>query len=433
MRDADTRAGWPRHRGGMRASQTRCALALALVLAAAGCAGNATLEPSLSASRADATPTPTPALPSPTAPPEVLEWQPAVVEDAPAGWEFTRVKAVPNGFIAVAVANSGRTTALWSSADGLRWSRLTAEDAPAAGILDVASTALMGSLPALTAVGSSPQRAAMTWTSNDGRVWAPAAFPEPAASLRWIAASPNVILAGGSIGSDGAIWWSTDAVSWNRARLPSAKGYFTPGAQDGSPAMVRGANLSWSGPGKDGWTAFGDVPPPPDGAGFPVSVIWSSFDGRSWTRLPDRHGPRSESIFDVWAREEGRYVAAGTADWHPVAWWSEDFGETWQPYDVPAGLGEIDEIVPSESGVIGLGIVAAAAVLQEPLAAVVWNLGGSDPTRQDLSDAVAGLPSSLAPSVDGAYVVVGRAWPDETGSWDAPYEPGAWVWTPTLH
>jgi hypothetical protein len=38
--------------------------------------------------------------------------------------------------------------------------------------------------------------------------------------------------------------------------------------------------------------------------------VWTSVDGRTWTRPPDSSGPDSESLWDV-AAVGGRFVAAG--------------------------------------------------------------------------------------------------------------------------
>jgi hypothetical protein len=136
---------------------------------------------------------------------------------------------------------------------------------------------------------------ATTWTSADGLVWK-ATDLDPALELgegRWttgpdlglfdVAFGPGGFVALGYAVIDGrpavAIWRSDDGLGWVRIALP-----------DDVFASGRPAALVAGGPGYVIVGAWLDLGSPAASAALPRAAIWTSIDGRTWSRVPDQRG-----------------------------------------------------------------------------------------------------------------------------------------------
>jgi hypothetical protein len=119
------------------------------------------------------------------------------------------------------------------------------------------------------AVGYGPAGGRTWWSTDGGRSWYEAQYPEPSlrfARLQAVAASPDVIVAVGTVGGAGetrpGLWTSRDGVSWTAGALSSeeATGYVT--------------GVTWTG------TVFVAIG---RGGSDDDAAIWRSPDGRTWT------------------------------------------------------------------------------------------------------------------------------------------------------
>ena len=158
------------------------------------------------------------------------------------------------------------------------------------------------------------------WTSDDGRSWEKVLDVSGVGWLQDVAAGPDGFVAiGADLTGAGGIWYSTDGRAWQ----PAA------GIADaGSSAELNVSSIAAT---RSGYVAVGgdgvcDVEPCPDGR----AVIWTSPDGRSWSRLQrdDRFevaDPRTAANHSgAWATSavawDSHFVVAGAYDASPVIW-----------------------------------------------------------------------------------------------------------------
>ncbi|MFH1331223.1 MAG: hypothetical protein ABIJ48_11295 [Actinomycetota bacterium] len=165
----------------------------------------------------------------------------------------------------------------------------------------------------IVAVGSADDAPAV-WESTDGIGWsrlpAPVARPGLSAALESVVSNDGIFLAGG-YESGAAIWWSADLSVWQTAATPAAERGDINGIWQG-PGQLMAYGFSnadtpviWGS--SDGliWSDTAVAQPPgllrfagvADFAGQIVLIrvdpvsgapsVWTSSDGRDWTRLPD--------------------------------------------------------------------------------------------------------------------------------------------------
>jgi hypothetical protein len=173
-------------------------------------------------------------------------------------------------------------TALWSSSDGLAWSRVDLQKAfGEADVEDVSGGPKGYMAVGTTSDSGSPVPA--VWLSADGRTWHPVSLSADTFKDAYLARATVLgggFLAAGRIGSltgwgsgffpstTPAVWWSADGTSWSRVTLtevdaaPQAEAAVTKIATGKLVAHV----VSW------------DCACPPEGD----SQAWTSTDGRAW-------------------------------------------------------------------------------------------------------------------------------------------------------
>jgi hypothetical protein len=191
----------------------------------------------------------------------------------------------PAGLVAVGSRVHGtdgsESGVAWASPDGIAWRRVAATDRP------------------LLAVASDAAR----YVAVQGSAIASAGDGGPSAS-----ASPTAAVTSGIVSS-------ADGAAWEGASIDLGPG----GRIDGVVALGSGGFLAWGvAPGAGG----GDgASPVPVGVDSLVPAVWSSADGRSWTREPDLPGAAS-GLTQVRRLGSGtQAVAAGRDDaGAPAAW-----------------------------------------------------------------------------------------------------------------
>lgn len=222
---------------------------------------------------------------------------------------------------------------------------------------------------------------AVVWTSTDGHAWQRAPASDATDIGTWItmsgpengmfdvaAGSPGVVAIGYSArpAFDSAVWFSPDGTSWERLAAPLG----TAGR-----AVLRPQAVAWTG---DRFVIVGEdrTGGPTDATDFATAraraAVWTSTDGRSWSRVEDgaaldvggfidtSEDPGSGGMADVVAGPDGLIAVGSTcttspAGCRPAAWTSTD-GSTWQRASLPADItGWLGSIAVSRNGYVAVG------------------------------------------------------------------------------
>lgn len=281
------------------------------------------------------------------------------------------------GFVAVGttggVEELERDAAVWICEDGISWSRVPNDAPPLGGPTAQEMESVTVGGPGLVAVGLeweyplSP--VAVVWTSEDGMSWSRVTHNEAAfegARMDDVTAGGPGLVAVGGTGLDAAVWTSTDGVAWTRVRLSPEATLWpdTDGAMKGVAA------------GGPGLVAVGFAGRDPEGTN---AAVWTSPDGLTWSRIPhDERVFAHATMSDVTAGGPG-LVAVGAAGHSPAVWTSAD-GYAWTrvpPETAIFGSDGIDERSMNAITSIGTQLVAVGGagdkhVLPPTPASFVW-------------------------------------------------------------
>ncbi|MBU1493114.1 MAG: hypothetical protein KJ956_04025 [Actinobacteria bacterium] len=214
------------------------------------------------------------------------------------------------GFVAVGAdgMNGGDwNAAVWTSADGLIWTRVPHDEQAFGGPRDQTAQGVAAVSDGLVAVGSAydpgtARTIAAVWVSDDGLTWeripgggqseGPSPFNEDLTGV--VAAGPGLVAFGyeeSNSDLNATVWVSVDGHDWTRIDDPEVLG--GPGDQRINSVAAVGSVLVAVG--SDG----------PNSADSDAAV-WVSEDGLTWTRVPD-----DESVLGVPGAQ-----ARGVAAWH---------------------------------------------------------------------------------------------------------------------
>ncbi len=290
------------------------------------------------------------------------------------------------------------------------------------------------------------------WRSDDGKSWARVGDPDGAwgrfaeqpegrsgllsASMWSIAEHDGIVVIGGdyrsrdlaATSSAGAVWSTTDGVTWTSSLLPSDS--------DGSIVQaIVGTD--------DGFLAFvseygARAAEPPSMWQSQDGVVWQPIDASGLTR-----GTVITAMAPLGSGPDQRIVAVGsdgTLSPVPAAWYSDDRGNTWTRASVdnpsdwirPAesrGMlfdqryGRLVDLRPGPDGLVAVGDRTSAAATATPSRAVVtWHSDDGVDWTERIVDAVDGrewnLPQ-LAVGPEGFVVTAYAAGGDENegASW----------------
>jgi hypothetical protein len=171
--------------------------------------------------------------------------------------------------------NGGLVAAVWTSVDGITWSRVPHDEAVFGRVdyeSDLGTTQSMISVtaggPGLVAVGTGGRGGAPVWTSVDGVTWSRA--PDNGEVFdgwfmsRVTDAGPGLVAVGGSMSGTGRgapVWTSVDGITWSRV----------PNSETGidTRSSVIAASSGLVAVGGDGRNA----------------AVWTSVDGITWSRV----------------------------------------------------------------------------------------------------------------------------------------------------
>jgi len=239
------------------------------------------------------------------------------------GWNMEEMQAVasgPQGLVAVGAEYQGEDwdAAVWTSADGTAWSRVPPDPAVFGGAGWQRMHAVAAGGPGWVAVGhddSGDDWNAAVWTSPDGVAWSRVPHDEALFGgtndqemFGVVAAGPGLV-AVGTDASAPAAWVSPDGLSWEK--VPSDR-FFCDPAFDGADKVMRAVAVGPMGlvaVGYLGWYVDPDTEDDVDAA------VWVSLDGLGWTLVSDDvatyGGPGNQEMVAVTAGGPGM-VAVGS-------------------------------------------------------------------------------------------------------------------------
>ena len=327
-------------------------LALCAILATGCGASPPSAVPGASSTAAAGTAEPSTApTPEPTTHVLGLDWGKADVVDAPPGnstatttpyenpgslghpqhyqggqADLLDVASTAHGLVAVGFLDRDISADAWLSADGRTWARIA--DFPAGeGSQAVAVT---DGPRGIVAVGHEGTHAA-AWRSDDGQTWEPAAdgpalHAATQIQMTGVTGTADGYAAVGYLGSlagpiEARFWWSADGRDWTLA------------GADAAVAESRGAAVAAVPDG--GLVAVGATGDAKDADG---SAVWTSPDGRAWTRVSS-DALRDGVMHGVTAAPGVGLVAVGSdaASTRAMAWRSPD-GRAWDVVPDAASL-----------------------------------------------------------------------------------------------
>jgi hypothetical protein len=243
----------------------------------------------------------------------------------------------------------GYPPSFWRSTDGLTWSEQPVSPAfvdsdPSKYFYGVSSVARAPGTTQMVAVGARYQMDdtndgdAAAWYSGDGgQTWTRAAQGSDFANAviggviagphGWIAVGLDGYPQGGTqgIGVKGAaVWTSTDGLHWKR---------------EATQASFAGAGMGQVLQNGQGFIASGSDYPTATTAAEPA--IWTSPDGKIWTRISANQGFGESAAAGVNSVPNG-FVATVTAWGGPSTMWFSDNGTTWKRAEpLPVGSSKV--------------------------------------------------------------------------------------------
>jgi hypothetical protein len=236
------------------------------------------------------------------------------------------------------------SAAVWVSADGFAWTRVPHDEAVLGGTGSQLILALTAGGPGLVAVGwdnGGGDSDAAVWTSVDGLTWSRVPHDEAifgGDGNQYVygvsAGGPGLVAVGRDASpddSDAAVWTSPDGVNWTR--VPASAELGGTGDQQMRAVVAGGPGL----------VAVGDSYVGEDGNG----AVWVSTEGISWSRADDgtvfggagEQGIRAMLVTPIGLIAGGYTCALDYATCDALAWVSSD-GVTWTRMDEPGAFAD---------------------------------------------------------------------------------------------
>jgi hypothetical protein len=303
--------------------------------------------------------------------PDGVTWSQVPHDEAVFGGEgpqkMLAVVAGGPGLVAVGYefSDEHRDAAVWTSVDGLTWVRVAHDESVFGGEGPQEMLAVVAGGPGLVAVGhdfADGDGDAAVWTSEDGMIWTRVCQEtevfggDSYQMMTAVAVGGPGLVAVGRDGESGAVWTSVDGLTWLRVAHDEA--VFGGGMQCqitgitvGGPGLVAvGSECrpDFSNPAVDMLAA------PCSLGGSWTAAVWVSPDGVAWTRVPcDGEVFGGELLGMVSIR--GGYFGLVAVGWH--VWTSQD-GFTWTRHaDDELSYGLLEDVTAGGTGLVAVGWV----------------------------------------------------------------------------
>jgi hypothetical protein len=185
--------------------------------------------------------------------------------------------------------------AVWTSVDGITWSRVPHDEVVFGGEESKAMTSVTVGGPGLVAVGGAGHEwdeggDAVVWTSVDGIIWSRVPHDESVLGGARVQTMSSVTVGGPGLvavgsdsqgrahnDSDAAVWTSVNGITWSRVHHDDEAVFGGIGFQKMFGVTVGGPGLVAVGSDQPG----DDVPAGPSSA----AAVWTSVDGITWSRV----------------------------------------------------------------------------------------------------------------------------------------------------
>jgi len=365
----------------------------------------------------------------------------------------------------VAVGGRDGNAAVWTSVDGLTWSRVPHDEAVFGGDgrLEMAAVAVGG--PGLVAVGSQVECTdhevldeggsarvdedgnlapdtvcvdgnAVAWTSIDGLIWSRVPHDEAVfGGRRRVYAMKSVTLGGPGLVAvgrsnefgegdalnegDAVVWTSVDGLAWSRVAHDEAV-FGGVETQDMLDVTVGGPGLVAVG--RDGAGGAWDNPILARGGQHPA--VWTSADGLIWSRVPhdeNAFGGPSSTMLGVTTGGPG-LVAVGREVFGPAAVWTSVDGLSWSrvTHDNEAEMsGIMGDVTVGGPGLVAVGSGGTEAAVWTSPDGLTWSLAANGEPEPGTFHAWMWAVTAT----NGGLVAVGDLTPDNDSG------PAAAAWT----
>jgi hypothetical protein len=321
--------------------------------------------------------------------------------------------------------------AVWTSADGITWSRVPHDEEIFGGLGEEFMTSVIAGGPGLVAVGWDLGRYsadAAVWTSPDGLTWSrvpddEGVFGGSSHQAMWgvTAGGPGLVAVGEDRSRDRedgdvAVWTSADGITWSRVphdqeNLGTGQVTSVTTADSGLLVAVGNeGNMESGGSGDD-------------------AAVWTSIDGITWSRVPHDDAVFGEAVMQSVTAGGPGLVAVGTSgledDRHAAVWTSVD-GITWSrvPHDEAvfgrAGDQWMEGVTASLNGMVAVGGAdsedGADAAVWTSTDGIIWTRTPDDSaifTDAGMSSVVFGGSSAIAVGGDDGTAAVWNASTDD--------------------
>jgi hypothetical protein len=422
----------------------RCVILAAVVVLAAACSsGNAgTTSVTTSSTTTSTTTTSTTTLPAATTTTTVASlpegtWHKVPHDEAvfggPGRQGINEVVAGGPGLVAVGVDETpdgdDADAAVWTSPDGITWTRVTHDEAVFGGDhyqTMLAACSWEGGLVAVGADGPYDDHDAAVWLSVDGITWVRLPHDENIfggddhQEMSAVAPWGEGLIAVGWDGSlydeAAAVWTTPDGISWSR--VPHDEAVF---GGYGNQLMNSVAA------GESGLVAVGQD--------YIVAAVWTSSDGIAWSRIPfpavDTADASQSVMFSVEHTPAGFVAVGGVADLvtSAAAWTSLD-GSTWvdtsEGLSVPTdAVSGILDVVARDHELTAVGVSGSA----DDWDAAVWiSTNGTSWSPVPHDEAVFGgaMNQRMSSVAAAGHTLVAAGDDSSDGDMDA----AVWYWTP---
>ena len=302
----------------------------------------------------------------------------AAVTPAPTGNSPASASAAPSQALAVVSPNPTASPSVTPSPSVAPADWMPVLDQPASSETQLTDVVWTGAR--FVAAGTFNTSDPVFVDSTDGQTWHVQPRISESVRVQDMAVGPDGVIAVGLDGSDARSWFSKDGLTWTAAPITRA-------LRPAAGMTIRINGVTWAG---TSWLAVGEEDTACDyncdTASSDRAIVWSSMDGLTWTQAPAAASLERAAMNGV-ARGGPGFVAVGGAPdrpattqvaQHAVVWTSTD-GRAWSRgpdasvYHAPAGTDQafgdsMSSVASDGTHLVAVGTVATQGDVGSALA-----------------------------------------------------------------